>query len=187
MNNSPCWARPFIVLRCLGVIVTISLAACGGQERDQSEQPAATVPTLSEQIAALETKGTVPKLDRSSDIAGPDANANGVRDDVEAWIADQPLTEVQRKALRQKAKALQATLIVDLRNSAALQAVGDGLAASSKCGGESFQDFADFYRLSGKIEGMTANTKERAVRYMQYNAARSGSTTTRPSGNACEP
>jgi hypothetical protein len=44
-----------------------------------------------------------------------------------------------------------------------------------------------FSRLAGKIESMTANTKERAARYMQYNAARSGSSTTMPSGDTCEP
>ena len=36
-------------------------------------------------------------MDRSSDIAGPDANKNGVRDDIEAWIDTLSVTEPQRK------------------------------------------------------------------------------------------
>ena len=39
-----------------------------------------------------------PTLDRSSDIAGPDINKNGVRDDIEAWVNLQPVNEGQRKA-----------------------------------------------------------------------------------------
>jgi hypothetical protein len=151
------------------LLAVAAVAACGARERDQLLSSA------------------IPKPDRLGGIAGPDANGNGVRDDIESWIQAQQVNEVQRKALLQDARATQRTLVVDLRDPAALQEVGDGLAASSKCGGDSFPDFDDFYRLSGKIEGMTANTKQRAMRYMQYNAARSGSTMTRPSGNACEP
>jgi hypothetical protein len=144
-------------------------------------------PPLGEQISALERSGAYPALDRSNSIAGPDANRNGVRDDVEAWVNAQPLVDVQRKALLQKARALQQTLLVDLKDKAALQRVGEGLVASSNCGGDVFSPYIGFSQLAGKIEAMTANTKERAVRYMQYNAARSGSSTTLPNGNTCEP
>ena len=143
-------------------------------------------PTLTQQIATLERSGAYPTLDRSSDIAGPDANANGVRDDIEAWINAQPVNDGQRKALMQKAKSLQMTLGVDLNDQAALQKTDDGLAASSNCGLTQFSPYATFSRLAGKIEAMTANTKERAARYIQYNAARSGSSGTFPSGNTCE-
>ena len=142
--------------------------------------------TLKAQIEALENSGAVPKLDRSSDIAGPDTNQNGVRDDIEAWIGTLPVNDAQRKALMQKAKALQVTLVVDLNDKAALQRVGEGLMASTNCGGDVFSPYSTWSQLSGKIEGMTANTKERAKRYMQYNSARSGSSTTLPNGNTCE-
>ncbi|MGI4777883.1 MAG: hypothetical protein ACRYGA_07135 [Janthinobacterium lividum] len=143
--------------------------------------------TLLQQILNLERNGTIPKLDRSKDIAGPDANANGVRDDIESWINAQLVSERQRKSLMQDARATQRTLVVDLKDEAALQKTGEGFSASFKCGGDTFSDYSVFSRLAGKIEAMTANTKERAARYMQYNAARSGSSTTRPSGDACEP
>ena len=144
-------------------------------------------PTLTQQIATLERSGAYPTLDRSSDIAGPDANANGVRDDIEAWINAQPVNDGQRKALMQDARATHQTLLVDLNDQAALQKADDGLAASSNCGLIQFSPCATFSQLAGKIEGMTANTKERALRYMQYSAARSGISTTLPDGNTCEP
>ncbi|MGJ7484747.1 hypothetical protein ACSFA2_05785 [Variovorax sp. LT2P21] len=183
------------------------LAACGGRGNDSVPAPvgtptatalatgpgtvpppasAASAPTLAQQIASLERSGAYPTLDRTSDITGPDSNANGVRDDIETWINAQPVNDGQRRALMQKARSLQRTLTIDLKDQAALQKADDGLAASSKCGGDNFPDYAMFSKFAGKIEAMTANTKERAARYMQYNAARSGSSTTRPSGDACE-
>jgi hypothetical protein len=62
---------------------------------------AATEPNLSEKIKALENSGVIPKLDRSSDIKGPDQNLNGVRDDIDAWIAALPITDKQKRAARQ--------------------------------------------------------------------------------------
>jgi hypothetical protein len=146
-----------------------------------------TPPALKEQIAALERSGAYPALDRSSDVAGPDANRNGVRDDIEAWINVQPITDLQRKALMQSARALQRTLILDIKDKAALQKNGEEMMAATNCGGDVFSPYVIFSQLSGKIEAMTANTRERAKRYMEYNAARSGSSTTLPNGNTCEP
>lgn len=189
------------------VVLIALLAACGGRSNDSVQVPvgaptstalatgpgtvsppagASSAPTLAEQIAALERSGAYPALDRSSDIAGPDVNANGVRDDIEAWINAQSVNDGQRKALMQDARATQQTLLVDLKDQAALQKADDGLAASSNCGLIQFSPYAIFSQLAGKIEAMTANTKERTLRYLQYNAARSGSSTTLPDGNTCE-
>jgi len=151
-----------------------------------SPTPAGTL-TLAQQIEQLERKGGYPTLDRSTDIAGPDANKNGVRDDIEAWINSLNVTEPQRKALMQKAKALQQTLLVDLADKAAVQRAGEGLMASTKCGADKFDPFEEFIKPNTRIEAMTANTRARAERYMQYNKARSGSSTTLPDYDTCEP
>ncbi len=60
-------------------------------------------------------------------------------------------------------------------------------STATNCGGDMFNPYVVFSQLSGKIEAMTANTRERAKRYMEYNAASSGSSTTLPNGNTCEP
>lgn len=197
-------------LRCCvsGVVLTTLLSACGGRGNEGVAIPegassatslavgpgivapsgAAPVqaPTLAQQATALERSGAYPALDRSSDTKGPDANGNGVRDDIEAWINAQSVNDGQRRALMQKARALQRTLVVELQDQRALQEAGEGLAASSNCGIIQFSPYSTFSRFAGKIEAMTANTKERAARYMQYNAARSGSSTTLPDGDTCE-
>ena len=149
--------------------------------------PTQPAKTISEQIAEAERSGKYPTLDRSSDIAGPDANKKGVSDDIEAWIHTLNVTEPQRKALMQKTRSLQQTLLVDLDDKAAVQRTGEGLMASTNCGGDRFPPYAVYSELRGKIEAMTANTRARAERYMRYNKARSGSSTTLPNHDTCEP
>jgi hypothetical protein len=170
--------------------LALSLAACGGGKSPAALAGSApttttTVATVSlkEQITKLEDSGALPKLDRSSSITGPDVNNNGVRDDIEAYIAALQLTEVQKKAAMQKAKALQMTLTVDLTDKVALQKVGEIMMASSKCIGGKIINFTDY---SLKIESITANTKERAKQYIKFNTASSGSVTCMPSGDTCE-
>jgi hypothetical protein len=160
---------------------TTSTPSAGGSD---TAQPGLT---LAQQIEQLERKGGYPTLDRSDDIAGPDANKNGVRDDIEAWINALNVTEPQRQALMQDARSTQRTLLVDLADKAALQRVGEGLMAATKCSGDRFEPAREeSYPLSNKIEAMTANTRARAARYMQYNRARSGSSTSYPRGDTCE-
>jgi hypothetical protein len=168
-----------------GGLLALSLVACGDDSGGSASTPAADAPTtLKTQIAQLESSGALPALDRSSSIAGPDVNNNGVRDDIEAYITHLPLTPAQQRAALQKAKTLQMTLTVDLTDKVALQIVGDAGMASTKCLSKNFG--SSFTELSSRIESMTANTSERAKRYMEYNAARSGSSTVRPNGDTCE-
>ncbi|MGO4395654.1 hypothetical protein AB4Z46_30285 [Variovorax sp. M-6] len=197
-----------VAMRAVGVLPAL-LVACGGSGNETvvvptgaptaealAEGPGAVVPqppsiaglsTLKDQIVALERIGAVPALDRSRDISGPDLNRNGVRDDIEAWIHTRPINESQRRALMQKARDLQMTLLIDLKDKAGLDRSGDRLMASTKCAGDRFDPRSESYGYTRKIEAMTANTRERAARYAQYNAARSGSSTTYPSGDTCEP
>ena len=73
------------------------------------------------------------------------------------------------------------------RPARALQAVGDSFMASTSCLGDMFMPNRDeSYKVSSKIEAITFNTKDRAMRYIAYNKARSGSVTSYPKGNACK-
>jgi hypothetical protein len=179
--------KPFVG----AIFLAATLTACsGGGSGDSSSGTLPTAPgglTLAQQIAQLERKGDYSALDRSADIAGPDANQNGVRDDIEAWINTLNVTEPQRKALMQDARATQQTLLVDLTDKAALQQAGEKIMAAVNCGGDRFTPHAEYSKLGEKIEAMTANTRQRAERYMQYNKARSGSSTTLPNYDTCEP
>ncbi len=165
-------------------MVVVALAGCG-------PGPGAHV-ALGEAIpnaaAPSQGHGSVPTLDTSTDIAGPDADRNGVRDDIDAWIAAQPVVPAQKSALVQTARALQAKLLVDPGDRAALQRVGEMGAAAVNCRSIVFKPAWEPVATYGRrIEAMTANTRERARRYMDYIRARSGSATELPSGNTCDP
>jgi hypothetical protein len=189
-------------------LAALLLTACGGGSGSAPGAPATsitpttttvvTTPTgtastaapanLKAMIKALEDNGQLPKLDRSSDIKGPDVDNNGIRDDIDAWIAALPITAAQKKAAQQAARVQQATLLVDLSDKLALQAVGDRISASVRCIRLEFMpDYQKGFDLDSQIEAITANTKARAMQYIKYNRARSGSATTSPSGNTCEP
>ena len=86
----------------------------------------------------------------------------------------------------QDAKAMQQTLSVDFTNKVAVQQTGEVSMAAANCGASRFTPYATFSQLRGKIEAMTANTRARAERYMRYNKASSGSSTTLPTNDACE-
>jgi hypothetical protein len=170
------------------IVLTLGLSACGGGGTKPPQTDTPTPPTLTQQIEKLENDGQLPKLDRSSDLRGPDLDNNGIRDDIDAWIAAQPITDIQKKATQQMAKVQQAKLLVDLNDQSALQALGEKTAAAVVCMSDSFALERQAGRdLGNQIEAITANTKERAKQYIAYNRARSGSVTELPSGNTCEP
>jgi hypothetical protein len=85
----PSWKGP-----ALGALLLV-LTVCSGGTSSSNKGTSAT--SLPEQIKALEDSGQLPKLDRSSDIRGPDADNNGIRDDIDAWIAAQPITDAQKR------------------------------------------------------------------------------------------
>ncbi|WPB56487.1 hypothetical protein [Xylophilus sp. GOD-11R] len=184
----------------LALALVLVLMGCGGERNEQLNQapnardianqyPGAPSPplspaTLREQIEALEKSGRLSRLDRTDTLEGIDSNNNGVRDDIDTFIESLPLSRKQKSAAMQKARALQGILFVDLTDKAALQKSSDRTMAATNCLGDMLPDA--FYVLSEKIQAMTANTNLRLRRYMQYNAARSGSVTTMPSGDSCE-
>lgn len=144
-------------------------------------------PSLEEQIKGLETSGVLPKLDRSTSIQGPDQDLNGVRDDIDTWIAALPISESQKKAAIQKAIGLQNTLLVDTKDKVAMDASGDELSAGVQCLGNAFMpNYQEGYTLGAKLEALTANTRERAHQYIKYNRAASGSSTASAKGNPCK-
>jgi hypothetical protein len=158
------------------------LVACGKNPDISSAEP-----TLSDKIKALENSGVIPKLDRSADIKGPDQNLNGVRDDIDAWIAALPITEKQKKAAIQKAQYFQRALLLDLKDKFAMQASFDEMMASGNCLDNVFMpDYQEGFKLASKIEALTANTKNRAYRYLQYSHAASGISARLSDGDTCK-
>lgn len=82
------------------------VSACGGgaASKESGAPPGAAAVALAEQIKALEASGQLPKLDRSPDIRGPDNDNNGIRDDIDAWLAAQPISDEEKRGAQQMAR-----------------------------------------------------------------------------------
>ncbi|PZO12767.1 MAG: hypothetical protein DCF26_18215 [Burkholderiales bacterium] len=172
------------------VSLILALCACGrgAASNESGASPSSATVASGEQIKALEASGQLPKLDRSTDIRGPDNDNNGIRDDIDAWIAAQLISDVQKKATQQMARVQQAKLLADLDDKEALQALGERSAAGIVCLGDVFMPERQKGRdLRSQLEAIMANTKERAKQYIAYNRAVSGSSGRLPKGNTCEP
>lgn len=171
----------------VGLCLTALLGACGSGEG----APVPALLTNAQKIAVLETSGELPQLDRGITIAGIDANANGVRDDIEAYITQKYPQEEQRAAAMQDAAALQAALLTDPTNSAAVKAASLKSSRAINCVFLKFNSANDPTNASPAIVArktlaMTTNTKARLLAYLAYDNALNGTVISQPEGNTCE-
>jgi hypothetical protein len=159
--------------------------ATSPQQTEKADPLPADIDLRSE-VKDMQARGKLPKIDVSKDIKGSDQNQNGVRDDIEAWIATQPMTEKQKRAAMLKAEGFQKTLLVDLTDKAALKKLEDELMIATKCLGDAYNpNREESYKISKQMEALNTSTKERLIRYMKYNAALSGMSFRSPTNYTC--
>jgi len=160
------------------------IAGCGAGSSSGSEPV-----TPAQRIEALERSGSIPKLDRSNTLLGPDVNSNGVRDDIDAYLAANYTSSEQLSAATQAAKAMQNTLKVDPTDLPAVRLVERQNSRAINClystfeGGNISKEPA---RVGTEIESMTSNTKQRLLAYLKYNKALDGTHSSMPDGDTCE-
>lgn len=105
-----------------------------------------------------------------TDIAGPDVDSNGIRDDVDAWIAKQPFNEPQKKAAQQFARSSQHMLVTKYtdREDARRDSIIDD--RSIDCLGDVFinkrnpQDTALFSSTVDELMRAILNTRARILK-----------------------
>lgn len=131
--------------------------------------------TPAQTISKLEQSGSLPILDRSTSVPGPDANNNGIRDDVDAWLQSQHLTGNSLVGATKLAQANQQALTVDLTSRQAVGAVANQITAAIVCLRVSLNDADASQRVSRTLEAITANTQARAQKYIAFNQAMDGS------------
>lgn len=129
--------------------------------------------------------GELPALDTSDDIAGPDTNSNGVRDDVDAYILSLPVTPSQVTRLQELAKYLQLAITVEPSTRQNPNEFAQKKALAQFCATTSFTDRKLARQYLQKIQAYTANTYERALKYNDYNHSRNGSVLTLPTASDC--
>ena len=175
----------FTIGHGLGVLFfALALSGCGGG--GSSVDPAASP---AQRVAQLESSGELPKLDRTDSISGIDANANGVRDDIEQYIEKKYAEPSQRAAAMQTARSLQQALLVDKGDVLAMEMVSEMGMRAVNCRGLVFpglDGFKDAHEMSHQIEAMTTNTKKRLLTYLAYNKMVSGTVSQLPRGDTCD-
>lgn len=165
------------------------LTACGsgGGTSSAATNTATPQPSITNAVAAAQASGAIPALDRTASLLGTDADGNGVRDDIDAYINSLPDSPVQKKALKQDAAALNAALAVDLTNQAAVDAVDTQIMNASSCRYSVYS--TEVARKYGRdLEKYYINTKSRFDAYMKFNQASSGKVLSFSSaGSNCAP
>jgi hypothetical protein len=163
-------------------------------------------------VQCLETNGAIPALDRGPDLAGPDTNGDGIRDDVGSYIAGRAYPAACLAAVNRLAQAYQAVnALVESVGDAGLfpPAVGDGgadgaPATPGDAGATTdptqpasrliLRAISCLYDTAGcadpevtidTLRKLTFNTEARVRAFVTYNHARNGSVSTIPRGNTC--
>lgn len=178
-----------------------ALSACGGGNtaavQPFSSSSAGVAPTspvsaplqsISAIVTKLEDEGQLPKLDRTDTLLGVDANGDGVRDDIKAWINKQDLSSPQKGALTQLALALSATLTADVANKSDLGRVYQLEAAAINCiYDRKAQILKSGDRTIKVLESYTFNTKSRTLAAFKFTAALDGYVSSSSTETSCVP
>ena len=152
----------------------LCLSACGGQSTQDinSDQTTQAQTTLDHLVAIMDAQGDHPILDRSETLVGQDGNANGIRDDIDGFLAAMNASEEERRAAVAIAQSLQAIQSTHLTKDSA-EVLSQSSAVVDACLIKAFGADAAFV-LFKRLEAYTANTKARAYQYNDYNRLRDG-------------
>ena len=165
------------------VLVSLSASACGGGG-GSSTQTASAPTTVAEALKAADQSGAYPQLNRDTSVAGPDANNNGVRDDIDAYIASLPDSAPQKAALTQASASVTRAMTTDTTDQNALADAMRQIANASACLHARY-DSSTASSKNTDMEKLTVNTKERFIAYEAFSAAASGHSFVLPQGDGC--
>jgi len=128
------------------------------------------------------------ELNRDNTVTGIDVNANGVRDEIDAYIASLSDSIPQKAALTQVSSALTNAMLVDVTDENALNAAMNIITNSVTCVDSRYNAATNITMGRDKgdlIRNLTINTKTRFLAYERFNAAMSGHTFSLPEGDGC--
>ena len=176
---------------CVSICAALVLAACGSSSSSDGDQTPIEEQTPAQKVQTLEKTGKLPKLDRTPTLAGPDANGNGIRDDIDEYIKTTFSNPKQVAAANQLAKAFQNAILVDVTNKDAVRKVRTALTNASNCVHSTFPFDGSASTLNAstvnqRFEAITPNTQTRMKAYLAYNKALDGSAIRLPSEDTCE-
>jgi len=144
--------------------------------------------TVASALAALDQNGSLPILNRDNTVTGIDVDANGVRDEIDAYIASLSDSIPQKAALTQASSALTNAMLVDVTDENALNAAMNIITNSVTCVDSRYNTATNITMGRDKgdlITSLTINTKTRFSAYERYNVALNGHTFSLPEGDGC--
>lgn len=150
--------------RLLGLVALGVLTGCGGGGGGAATpaEPTAAV------VTKLQTSGAMLALDRTTTLAGTDANGDGVRDDVTAWIGTQSYPADLSKAATQLAKAYQSVLSVPTADDNALRSARLASSDAVECVMQKARSVDEGYKVVAELRRVTINTTARVDAYLAY-------------------
>lgn len=183
-----------VVFLSLGMLTACKIDFGGSDNSSPSSKPNTPVQKLPSQqdvsaqkIASMEDSGALPRLERENTIQGIDNDGNGIRDDIDAYIK-RTYPQKQQKAVSQYARALQASLLVNLNDRNALQRTSDVESRAVSCIFEKIPngESPSHGRVVMEILGVTTNTKKRLMAYLALSKALDGTVMTLPNDGVCD-
>jgi len=122
----------------------------------------------------------MPELDRSDSLTGPDRDNNGIRDDIDRYLLTVEASEAEKLALIQSARAFQSVQAANLNDDRELREISDKLVRGTGCVMLTYESSVAGSQANRKLQGYTANTRNRARHYIKYNDLMDGSVTKLP-------
>lgn len=183
-----------VVFLSLGMLTACKIDFGGSDNSSPSSKPNTPVQKLppqqdvsAQKIASMEDSGALPRLEREDTIRGIDNDGNGIRDDIDAYIK-RTYPQKQQKAVSQYARALQASLLVNLNDRNALQRTSDVESRAVSCIFEKIPngESPSHGRVVMEILGVTTNTKKRLMAYLALSKALDGTVMTLPNDGVCD-
>lgn len=183
-----------VVFLSLGMLTACKIDFGGSDNSSPSSKPNTPVQKLppqqdvsAQKIAKMEDSGALPRLEREDTIRGIDNDGNGIRDDIDAYIK-RTYPQKQQKAVSQYARALQASLLVNLNDRNALQRTSDVESRAVSCIFEKIPngESPSHGRVVMEILGVTTNTKKRLMAYLALSKALDGTVMTLPNDGVCD-
>ena len=127
--------------------------------------------------------------DRDNTLLGVDANHNGIRDDIDAYITAEYPAQAHRAAAMQTARAMQWTLQVIPTDLISAKAASMRMTNAVNCVYSKFNHGGTAQKpafVIEKIRGFTTNTKLHLIAYLDYCKALNGTSSSLPEGNTCD-
>lgn len=176
--------RQFASICLLAGLLSMQLLGCGDGSGSSNTSSSPSGSPVADTLRAMEATGELPVLDRTGTLTGIDADTNGVRDDMDVYIAGLSDTAPQKGALVQMARAINRTMTVEVTNDTSLSVAAADLRDAVNCIWSRYDPTAANTKV-GDMRKLMVNTRLRYDAYGRYNQARNGAVVDLPAGDTC--